>query len=137
MPHRDPRHARDSASHRQLATHRVEQGRATLARAGDARLLANARHEIRRDERHREHHPKRHEILRVRYRETVSGRHEVEVEHRDVRQRSGHRGPATKPQTYDDDAEQVHHRDVHELEVCRSAEIAISVQMAVIANAQT
>ena len=68
----EPRHAVAVARRGELAAHRVEQRRAPLARAGDARLLAHARHQRRDDERNDQHDGERQQVLHVRDRERGS-----------------------------------------------------------------
>ena len=86
----------------QLAAHRIQERGAPLARAGDAGLLAHARHQVRDHERDDQHDGEGHDVLHVGDREREARRHEEEVEGRHVRDRAedrGDRDPAAGPRS--------------------------------------
>ena len=55
VPDRHPRHAGGAPRAGQFAAHRVQQGRAALARAGDSILLADVGHQVADRERDGQH----------------------------------------------------------------------------------
>src|SRR4030095_2088097 len=117
MPYGHARHAGHAACCRQLATHRVQQCRAPLARTGDTSLLADACHEVCNDHRDDQHDGERHEVLSVANRERVSRWNEEEIEGEHIDDGCNDGGPASEPDPSDRGTQHVSHYDVCELEI--------------------
>jgi len=97
VPDRHPRHAVAAARAGQFAAHRVQQRRASLARAGDAILLPHVGHQVADRKRDCQHDQERDQVLRVAHLESHAWRHEEEVEGRDARHGGQRAGTAAEP----------------------------------------
>ena len=106
----------DTAGGRQFACHRVEQGGAALAVAGDARLQAYAGRQVADDERHHQHDRESHQVLGVGDSERKTRRDEKEIEGGDIDHRDHDRRSVTVARGDQHRAQHVDHDQVGQFE---------------------